>query len=64
MSRKSTSFVSVYADACFDCRPIGIVAGAVNKAGQSAKEIVEEMVQETVVALKGAGSLLNAGAKL
>jgi hypothetical protein len=36
----------------------------VNKAGQSAKEIVDEMVREAVVALKGAGGFLNMGAKL
>ncbi|KAF2691441.1 inosine monophosphate dehydrogenase [Lentithecium fluviatile CBS 122367] len=47
-----------------DMRPIGIVGGSVNKAGQSAKEIVEEIVQEAVVALKSAGGFLNAGAKL
>jgi hypothetical protein len=36
----------------------------VNKADQSAAEIVEEMVRETVVALKGASSLLTSSAKL
>jgi hypothetical protein len=45
-------------------RPIGVVAGSVNKAGQSAKDIVEEMVREAVVALKGASGFVNAEAKL
>ncbi|KAF2703989.1 inosine monophosphate dehydrogenase [Pleomassaria siparia CBS 279.74] len=44
-------------------RPIGIVAGSVNKAGQTAAEIVNEMVQETVVALNQAGGFVNAAAK-
>lgn len=45
-------------------RPIGIVCGSVNKAGQTAKDIVEEMVRETVVALKSARGFINAGTKL
>jgi len=45
-------------------RPIGIVAGSVNKADQSAAEIVQEMVQETVAALKSANGFLNRSAKL
>jgi hypothetical protein len=45
-------------------RPIGIVAGSVNKANQSAAEIVKEMVQETVIALNQAGGFVNAAAKL
>ncbi|ORY10620.1 2-nitropropane dioxygenase [Clohesyomyces aquaticus] len=45
-------------------RPIGIVAGSVNKAGQHAAEIVKEMVQETVVALDQAGTFVNVSAKL
>mgnify|MGYP003624095381 CR=1 FL=1 len=35
-----------------------------NKAGQTAKEIVDEIVQETVQALNGASSFVNAAAKL
>lgn len=46
------------------CRPIGIVGGSVNKAGQTAAQIVDEMVQEAVVALKGATGFLSSGAKL
>ncbi|KAH8726872.1 2-nitropropane dioxygenase [Phaeosphaeriaceae sp. PMI808] len=45
-------------------RPIGVVGGSVNKAGQTAAEIVQEMVQETVVALNGAKGFVNPGAKL
>ncbi|KAF1958660.1 2-nitropropane dioxygenase [Byssothecium circinans] len=47
-----------------DMRPIGIIAGSINKAGQSGAEIVEEMVRETVTALKNATGFLNTGAKL
>jgi hypothetical protein len=36
----------------------------VNKADQSAVEIVEEMVRETVVALKGASTILSSTSKL
>jgi hypothetical protein len=46
------------------CRPIGVVGGSVNKAGQTAAEIVTEMVQETVHALNGASSFFNSSAKL
>lgn len=35
-----------------------------NKAGQSAREIIDEVVEETVVALRGAGSFLNSSSKL
>ncbi|KAF2192552.1 2-nitropropane dioxygenase, partial [Zopfia rhizophila CBS 207.26] len=35
-------------------RPIGIVAGSVNKAGQTAGEIIKEMVDETVLVLSQA----------
>lgn len=42
-------------------RPIGIVAGSVNKAGQSAKEIVEEMVEEAVGVLGSAGGFVRTG---
>ncbi|KAF2109671.1 2-nitropropane dioxygenase [Lophiotrema nucula] len=45
-------------------RPIGIVAGSVNKAGQTAAEIVKEMVDETVVALNQASNFVNPAAKL
>jgi NAD(P)H-dependent flavin oxidoreductase YrpB (nitropropane dioxygenase family) len=45
-------------------RPIGVVGGSVNKAGQTAEEIVAEMVKETVVALNGAGQFVNSAAKL
>jgi hypothetical protein len=46
------------------CRPIGVVGGSVNKADQTAAEIVDEMVQETVSALKGANSMLSPASKL
>jgi NAD(P)H-dependent flavin oxidoreductase YrpB (nitropropane dioxygenase family) len=45
-------------------RPIGVVGGSVNKAGQTAANIVEEMVRETVVALNGASGFVTAAAKL
>jgi len=45
-------------------RPIGIVAGSVNKPGQTGGEIVDEIVRETVVALKNAGGFLNPSVKL
>lgn len=45
-------------------RPIGIVAGSVNKPNQTAAEIVKEMVDEAVVALNQAGIYVNAAAKL
>jgi hypothetical protein len=45
-------------------RPIGVVAGSVNKAGQTAAEIVKEMVDETVIALNQAGNFVNTSAKL
>jgi hypothetical protein len=44
--------------------PIGIVAGSVNKPNQTAAEIVNEMVAETVVALNTVGNFVNAAAKL
>jgi hypothetical protein len=44
--------------------PIGIVAGSVNKPGQTAGEIVKEMVAETVVALNQASNFVNTAAKL
>jgi hypothetical protein len=45
-------------------RPIGVVGGSVNKPNQSAAHIVEEMVQETVVALNSANLFLNPASKL
>ncbi|KAF1995821.1 2-nitropropane dioxygenase [Amniculicola lignicola CBS 123094] len=45
-------------------RPIGIVVGSVTKAGQTAAEIVQEMVEETSVALKSAATFVNTAAKL
>ena len=45
-------------------RPIGVVEGSINKAGQTAAEIVEEIVQETVTALNGAQLFLNPASKL
>ncbi|KAK7182476.1 2-nitropropane dioxygenase [Paraphaeosphaeria sporulosa] len=45
-------------------RPIGVVGGSVNKSGQSAKEIVDEIVQETVLVLSSAASFMNQVAKL
>jgi len=45
-------------------RPIGIVAGSVNKPGQTGGEIVDEIVRETVIALKNAGGFLNPSVKL
>ncbi|KAJ4359928.1 uncharacterized protein N0V89_000487 [Didymosphaeria variabile] len=44
--------------------PIGVVGGSVNKPGQSASEIVHEIVHETVVALNNATLYVNAAAKL
>lgn len=46
-------------------RPIGIVAGSVNKSGQTAAEIVKEMVDEAQVALRqGRGFLTGQSSKL
>ena len=45
-------------------RPIGIVAGSVNKGNQTAREIVEEMVGEALRVLKGASGFVNVAAKL
>lgn len=45
-------------------RPIGVVGGSVNKANQTAADIVAEMVQETVQVLNGASAFINPGAKL
>lgn len=41
-----------------------MVGGSVNKPGQSAKEIVDEMVQGAVVALNTANVFVNPAAKL
>jgi hypothetical protein len=40
------------------------VAGSVNKPGQTAAEIIKEMVDETVVSLNQAGNFVNSAAKL
>lgn len=45
-------------------RPIGIVGGSVNKANQTAAEIVAEMVKETEVALNSAALFINPASKL
>lgn len=45
-------------------RPIGIVAGSVNKAGQTAAEIVDEMVNDAAKVLGGANNFLNSAPKL
>lgn len=45
-------------------RPMGIVAGLVNKPNQPAKDIVEEMVQGAVEALSKAQKLMGKQAKL
>lgn len=45
-------------------RPIGVEGGSVNKANQTAAEIVAEMVQETVIALNSANLFVNPAAKL
>ncbi|KAK4496360.1 hypothetical protein PRZ48_012340 [Zasmidium cellare] len=45
-------------------RPAGIVVGSVNKANQSAAEIVRELVTEAVASLSKSSSLVNSTAKL
>jgi NAD(P)H-dependent flavin oxidoreductase YrpB (nitropropane dioxygenase family) len=45
-------------------RPAGVVAGLVNKGGQSAKEIVEEMSTEAYALLRGASQLVGGQSKL
>lgn len=45
-------------------RPLGQVAALVNKRDQTAKEIVEEMVEEARRLLAGAGSFVSSTAKL
>ncbi|KAM0816181.1 hypothetical protein AB5N19_01982 [Seiridium cardinale] len=45
-------------------RPIGIVAGSVNKSGQTAGEIVGEMVREAVHLLDGASGYVVSSPKL
>ncbi|KAF2820133.1 NPD-domain-containing protein [Ophiobolus disseminans] len=47
-----------------DMRPMGVVGGSVNKSDQTAAEIVQEMVQETVAALNGAQLFINPASKL
>jgi hypothetical protein len=45
-------------------RPIGVVGGSVNKANQTAAEIVAEMVKETEIALNSAALFINPASKL
>jgi hypothetical protein len=45
-------------------RPMGVVAGLVNKEGQSAKEIVDEIVEEATRLLGSANEYVTAQAKL
>lgn len=45
-------------------RPAGVVAALVNKRGQSAKQIVDEMNDEAYALLKGAGGYVAGKAKL
>jgi hypothetical protein len=45
-------------------RPMGVVAGLVNKEGQSAKEIVDEIVEEATRLLGSANKYVTAQAKL
>jgi hypothetical protein len=45
-------------------RPMGIVAGLVNKENQPAAEIVREMVNEAVQALKSGHGYISTSAKL
>ncbi|KAI1865071.1 uncharacterized protein JN550_008617 [Neoarthrinium moseri] len=45
-------------------RPLGIVAGSVNKVGQTAAEIVREMVEEALQLLKGASGYVASPSKL
>lgn len=43
---------------------MGVVAGMVNKANQSAKEIIEEIVSEAAEILGNAGQYVGSKAKL
>lgn len=52
----------VEADVC--PRPMGVVAGMVNKANQSAKEIIDEIVAEAAEILGSAGQYVGSKAKL
>jgi len=45
-------------------KPMGMVAGLVNKPNQSAGEIVREIVEEAAVLLKGAGGYVQTSSKL
>lgn len=45
-------------------RPMGIVAGLVNKPNQSAKEIVDEIVSEAADILSSAGQFVASKARL
>ena len=46
------------------CRPMGVVAGWVNKADQSAEEIVNEIVTEAAEILGNAGQYVSSKARL
>lgn len=45
-------------------RPMGVVAGLVNKPNQSAEEIVKEIVSEAAEILSNAGRFVDAKARL
>ena len=45
-------------------RPAGVVVGLINKGGQTAKEIVDEMAAEAYTLLKGASTFVGGQAKL
>ena len=45
-------------------RPMGVVAGLVNKSNQSAKEIVDEIVSEAAQLLSSAGDFVLSRSKL
>ena len=47
-----------------DGRPMGIVAGLVNKPNQSAEEIVDEIVAEASELLESAGQYVVSKARL
>ena len=48
----------------FPPRPMGVVAGLINREDQSAKEIVEEIVEEATRLLGSANKYVTARAKL
>ena len=45
-------------------RPMGVVAGLVNKSNQSAKEIVDEIVSEAAEILSSANKFVSSKARL